>query len=91
MDRGGIIDMANKPHYDLNSPLHIFFNRLRCLFNIDGDLLPELTAEQQNQFVRDPVNYFIRTDSHQREVIWREIEYRHRSPTDAYLDATKGR
>ena len=75
----------------LAGPMHGFFNRLRSLSCIDGDLLPELTAEQQNQFVRDPVDYFIRTDHQQREAIWREIEYRQRTPTEAYLDASKGR
>ncbi len=55
-----------------------FLNRARCLFNIDGDLLPELTDEEQWIFVRDPVRYFIRADKRQGDAIWREIEKRQR-------------
>ena len=55
---------------------HDFHNRIRSLFNIDGHLLPELTQEQQREFVSDPVRYFIRTDKIQSDAIWREIEKR---------------
>jgi hypothetical protein len=51
-----------------------FSNRLRSLFNIDGDLLPELTPEEQIAFVRDPVRYFIKAND--TAAIWREIEKR---------------
>lgn len=50
-----------------------FTNMIRSLFNIDGYLLPELTDEQQREFVRDPVRYFIGTDKTQSEAIFREV------------------
>jgi hypothetical protein len=55
---------------------HQFTNALRSLFNIDGYLLPELTDEQQREFVRDPVRYLIRTDKAQQDAIWREVSKR---------------
>jgi hypothetical protein len=58
--------------------LPLFINRVRSLFNIDGDLLPELTPEQQLEFVRNPPRYFINTDMSQSRAIWREIEKRQR-------------
>lgn len=53
-----------------------FDNRLRGFSNIDGHLLPELTPEQQREFVRDPVRYYINTDKAQSDAIWREVERR---------------
>lgn len=53
-----------------------FLNRVRSLFNIDGYLLPELTREQQGEFLREPVRYFISTDKAQSDAIWREVEKR---------------
>jgi hypothetical protein len=53
-----------------------FINRVRSLYNIDGFMLPELTKEQQTQFIADPPRYFINTDKTQREAIWREIARR---------------
>lgn len=53
-----------------------FTNCVRSLFNIDGYLLPELTPEQQDQFIRDPVRYFIGTDKAQQNAIFREIAKR---------------
>jgi len=50
-----------------------FTNMVRSLFNIDGYLLPELTAEHQAQFLRDPVRYFIGTDKVQQDAIFREV------------------
>lgn len=67
---GQITDWADKSHKPG------FLNRLRSLWNIDGHLLPELTKEQQIEFVRDPIKYFIRTDRTQSDAIWREIEKR---------------
>lgn len=55
---------------------HQFTNMLRSLFNIDGYLLPELTSDQQREFNRDPVRYFIRTDKAQQDAIWREVSKR---------------
>lgn len=56
----------------------LFLNCVRSLFNIDGYLLPELTEEQQIQFIRDPVRYFIGTDKAQSDAIWREVLARQR-------------
>lgn len=53
-----------------------FLNRVRSLFNIDGYLLLELSADQQGKFLRDPVLYFISTDKAQQDAIWREVEKR---------------
>ncbi len=50
-----------------------FLNHVRSLYNIDGYLLLELTAEQQAEFIRDPVRYFIGTDKAQSDAIWREV------------------
>lgn len=55
---------------------HFFINAVRSLFNIDGYLLPELTREQQGEFLRDPVRYFIRTDKVQQDAIYREVAKR---------------
>lgn len=52
---------------------HLFTNMVRSLFNIDGYLLPELTAEHQREFVRDPVRYFMGTDRAQQDAIFREV------------------
>ena len=53
-----------------------FINRIRSLFNIDGYTLPELTREQQSEFLRDPVRYFLNTDEAQSDAIMREVENR---------------
>jgi hypothetical protein len=53
-----------------------FANCVRSLFNIDGYLLPELTYEEQVQFLRDPVRYFIGTYKVQQDAIWREVSKR---------------
>ncbi len=52
---------------------HRFTNMVRSLFNIDGYLLPELTAEHQREFLRDPVRYFMGTDKAQQDAIYREV------------------
>ena len=51
-------------------------NCIRSLFNIDGYLLPELSDDQQREFVRDPVRYFMRTDNAQQTAIFREVAKR---------------
>lgn len=51
----------------------LFTNMIRSMFNIDGYLLPELTAEHQTQFLRDPVRYYINTDKAQQDAIFREV------------------
>ena len=50
-----------------------FTNMVRSLFNIDGYLLPELTADRQREFVRDPVRYFMRADATEQSAIFREV------------------
>jgi hypothetical protein len=57
----------------LSADQHLFTNMVRSLFNIDGHLLPELTAEHQREFVRDPVRYFMGTDKSQQDAIFREV------------------
>jgi hypothetical protein len=54
----------------------LFTNMVRSLFNIDGYQLPELTSDQQREFVRDPVRYFIRTDKAQQDAIFSEVAKR---------------
>ncbi len=49
-------------------------NRIRSLFNIDGDLLPELTREQQTVFLADPVRFFLNASEAQSDAIMREIQ-----------------
>jgi hypothetical protein len=51
-------------------------NRIRSLYNIDGDLLPELTREEQSKFLADPVRYFFDANDAQTDAIMREIEVR---------------
>ena len=51
-------------------------NRLRSLYNIDGDQLPELDESQWAMFSRDPVRYLIRASAEHADAIWREIEKR---------------
>ena len=53
-----------------------FLNRIRSLFNIDGYLLPELSKDQQLQFLRDPVRFFLNADEAQSDAIMREVESR---------------
>ena len=55
-----------------------FINRIRSLFNIDGYTLPELTGQQQLEFLHDPVRYFLNTDEDQSDAIMREVESRQR-------------
>lgn len=58
---GGVIDQR------------LFTNMVRSMFNIDGYLLPELSAAHQLEFVRDPVRYYINTDKAQQDAIFREV------------------
>jgi len=57
----------------LDIPKGTFLNMIRSLFNIDGYLLPELTIAEQEEFLRSPVRYFIKTDSKQSDAIYREV------------------
>ena len=57
-----------------------FLNRVRSLFNIDGDLLADvLSPEEQRKFMDDPVRYFMRCDDERAAAIWREVEKRQRN------------
>ena len=58
---------------DVTDTKRAFLNQVRSLFNIDGYLLPELTKDQQQQFVRDPVRYLINADETQSNAIYREV------------------
>lgn len=58
---------------------HGFINRVRSLYNIDGYLLPELSEEEQAQFIRNPSRYLMHADKGQSDAIWREVEKRQRS------------
>jgi hypothetical protein len=53
-----------------------FINRIRSLYNIDGDLLPELTREQQSRFLANPVRFFLEANEAQSDAIMREIDAR---------------
>ena len=53
-----------------------FVNRIRSLFNIERDVLPELTHQQQLDFVRNPVRFLLESDELQSDAIMREIERR---------------
>lgn len=64
---------ASIPSVEATVDQHLFTNMVRSLFNIDGYLLPELTAEHQREFVRDPVRYFMGTDRAQQNAIFREV------------------
>jgi hypothetical protein len=59
-----------------------FLNRIRGLFNIDGYLLPELGKDQQLQFLRDPVRFFLNADEAQSDAIMREVESRQNFEAD---------
>jgi hypothetical protein len=54
-----------------------FLNRMRSLFNINWDKLPELNEQEWAEFRDDPPRYFInRADLPQLRAIWREVERR---------------
>lgn len=58
---------------------HEFMNRLRGLWNIDADQLPELDRQQYAAFSAFPPQWLIRCDDVQADAIWREIEKRQRT------------
>lgn len=59
--------------------LPAFLNRLRSLFNIDADQLPELSPEQMAEFLVNPPRFLMRCDDATAAAIWREVEKRQRS------------
>jgi hypothetical protein len=63
-----------------------FLNRLRSLFHIDGEQLPELTAGEQLNFIRNPTRYFMICDDGQQDAIWREIEKRQKPAEFSIVD-----
>jgi hypothetical protein len=61
--------------HDNDMALYGFLNRVRSLFNIDYDMLPELSESDWPKFRDDPPGYFIRrADLPQMRAIWREVE-----------------
>jgi len=55
---------------------HSFDNRLRALFNIDYNRLPELSNDQWVRFRNDPVRFWITCDDPTRSILWREVQHR---------------
>lgn len=55
---------------------HEFMNRLRSLWNIDRDQLPELSEVQWTNFLLAPSSFLIRADDATAAAIWREVERR---------------
>jgi hypothetical protein len=53
-----------------------FDNRLRALFNIDGNRLPEFSDDQYIRFRQDPVRFWLVCDDPTRAIIWREVQHR---------------
>lgn len=53
-----------------------FDNRLRALYNIDYNRLPELHEADWPSFRDNPVRYFIICDDTTRAAIWREVQHR---------------
>jgi hypothetical protein len=53
-----------------------FINRIRSLYSIDGDRLPELTREQQATFLANPVRFLLEANEAQSDAIMREVEAR---------------
>jgi hypothetical protein len=56
--------------------LHSFDNRLRSLFNIDYNRLPEMSESQWSNFRDNPVHFWITCDDSMRDAIWREVQHR---------------
>lgn len=56
-----------------------FTNMVRILYNIDSFLLPELTSEQQSEFIANPHRYFVNADKAQQDAIYREIGKRQKA------------
>lgn len=61
-----------------------FINRVRSLYNIGRNKLPELRDEDWDEFRRDPPRYYINSaDARQAEAIYREVEARQPQLDDA--------
>jgi hypothetical protein len=60
----------------VTTDLHAFLNRVRSLFNIDRDMLPELDRDEWRSFRDDPVRFFMGAADWHAEAIWREVEKR---------------
>ena len=55
---------------------HEFLNRIRSLYCLEHDQVPELTDAQWKAFEMNPANYLIRTDDFKAAAIMREVEKR---------------
>lgn len=53
-----------------------FDNRLRALYNIDYNRLPELPEVDWPRFRDNPVGFWITCDDDIRTAIWRELQHR---------------
>ena len=53
-----------------------FDNRLRALWNIDYNRVPELSETQWVKFRDNPPLFWVTCDDDTREVIWREVQHR---------------
>jgi len=56
-----------------------FMNRLRGLYNIDADLLPELSEDDWPKFRDNPPRFLMGASDAQADAIWREAERRQRA------------
>ena len=61
-----------------------FTNRVRALYNIDYNRLPEMPEVDWPRFRDNPAGFFITCDDEMRAAIWREIEYRCRKHDITY-------
>ena len=57
----------------LKDAQHRFVNRIRILYNIDRDRLPELSVSEWVKFRERPADFLIRADDETAEVIFREL------------------
>jgi len=55
---------------------HRFQNMIRSFHCIEGFEIPCLSPEQQSQFVRDPVNFFLKCEDQTAEFIFSIIKSR---------------
>lgn len=53
-----------------------FDNRIRALFNIDYNRLPEMPERAWPSFRDNPVHFWVTCDDDMRDAIWREIQHR---------------
>ena len=56
--------------------MHDFDNRLRSLFNIDAWELPALPNINWDEFLKNPVIFFLHAKTDAREAIWNMVQHR---------------